>query len=159
MQVFVTINNFGTKKNAGVNAHKWLINVYVITYLFVIQVIANVNVINRVILVSIYLDYENCKCRKKLIYKLVEECTETNDEVKLAKTTLAENESKHKCSSCTLHIVLFSIAFTINIGIGTYFVYYKYINRIKKLILKKVLLIKQHFLIELINRKYQRNKH
>ena len=23
-----------------------------------------------------YLDYENCKCRKKLVDKLVEECTE-----------------------------------------------------------------------------------
>ena len=29
----------------------------------------------------------------------------------------------HKCSSCTLYIVLFSILFTINVGIGTYFVY------------------------------------
>ena len=26
---------------------------------------------------SEYLDYENCKCRKKLVYKLIEECTET----------------------------------------------------------------------------------
>ena len=24
-----------------------------------------------------YLDYENCKCRKKIVDKLVEECTET----------------------------------------------------------------------------------
>ena len=31
-----------------------------------------------------YLDYENCKCRKKLIDKLVEECTENVEEVKLA---------------------------------------------------------------------------
>ena len=41
-----------------------------------------------------YLDYENCKCRKKLVDKLVEECTETNNEVKLAKITPAENENK-----------------------------------------------------------------
>ena len=27
-----------------------------------------------------------------------------------------------------MHIVLFSIFFTINVGIGTYFVYYKYAN-------------------------------
>ena len=67
-------------------------------------------------------------CRKKLVDKPVEECTETNNEVKLAKITLAENENKHKPSSCTLYIVLFSIVFTINLGIGTYFVYYKYIN-------------------------------
>ena len=31
-----------------------------------------------------YLDYEICKCRKKLGDKLVEECTETNNEIKLA---------------------------------------------------------------------------
>ena len=74
-----------------------------------------------------YLDYKNYKCRKKLFDKLVEKCTKTNDEVKLAKLTLAENENKqkNKSCSCTLCIVLFSIIFTINVGIGTYFVYYK----------------------------------
>ena len=40
-----------------------------------------------------YLDYENCKCRKKLVDKLVEECTENVEEVKLAKITLAKNEA------------------------------------------------------------------
>ena len=69
---------------------------------------------------------------KKLVDKLVEECTETNNEVKLAKITLAENENKYKCSSCTLYIVLFWILFTINVGIGTYFVCYKYINHNKE---------------------------
>ena len=69
-----------------------------------------------------YLDYKNCKCRKKLVDKLVEECTETNNEAKLTKITLAQNENKHKSSSCTLYTVLFSIIFTINIGIGIYFV-------------------------------------
>ena len=63
---------------------------------------------------------------------MVEECTETNNEAKLAKITLAENENKHKRSSCTLYIVLFSMVFTINVGIGTYFVYYKYMNRNKE---------------------------
>ena len=42
---------------------------------------------------------------KKLVDKLVEECIETNNEVKLAKITLAENKNKYKCSSCTLYIV------------------------------------------------------
>ena len=68
------------------------------------------------------------KCRKKLVDKLFEECTETNNEVKLAKITLCENENKHKRSSCKLYIVSFSMVFTINVGIGTYFVYYKYMN-------------------------------
>ena len=31
-----------------------------------------------------YLDYENCKCRQKLVDELVEECTETVKVVKLA---------------------------------------------------------------------------
>ena len=40
-----------------------------------------------------YLDYENCKCRKKLVDKLVEECTENIDEVKIAGMTLFEHEN------------------------------------------------------------------
>ena len=31
--------------------------------------------------VSDYLDYENCKCRRKLVDKFVQECTETVEEV------------------------------------------------------------------------------
>ena len=56
-----------------------------------------------------YLDYKNCKCRKKLVDKLVDECTETVKEVKLAKITLAKNENSCKCSSCTVYTVLFWI--------------------------------------------------
>ena len=46
-----------------------------------------------------YLDYENCKCRKRLVDKLIEECSENIDEVKIARITLAghENEYKNKC--------------------------------------------------------------
>ena len=57
-----------------------------------------------------YLDYENWKCRKKLFYKLIEECTESIDEVEIA----GENEHKNKFSS---------IFFTISIGTTIYFVY------------------------------------
>ena len=53
-----------------------------------------------------YLDYENCKYRKKLVDKLVDECTETVEEVKLAYITLVEIENSYKCSSCTVYIVL-----------------------------------------------------
>ena len=44
--------------------------------------------------------------------KLVDECTETVEEVPLAKITLAENENSSKCSSCTVYTVLFWIFFT-----------------------------------------------
>ena len=72
-----------------------------------------------------YLYYENCKCRKRLVYKLVDECTETAEEVKLAKITLSENENGYKCSSCTVYIALFWIFFIINVGaIGAYFDYF-----------------------------------
>ena len=72
-----------------------------------------------------YLDYENCKCRKELVDKLVDECTETVEEVKIAKITLAEKESSYKCSSCTVYFLLFWIFFTINFGgISAYFVYF-----------------------------------
>ena len=70
---------------------------------------------------------ENCKCRKKLVHELVDECTETIEEVKLAKITLAENKNNYKYSSCTVYILLFWIFFTINVGgIGAYFVYYNW---------------------------------
>ena len=75
-----------------------------------------------------YLDYKNCKCRKSLVNKLVEEHNETIDEVKLTKIILAEHKSSYKCNSCILYIVLFSIFFTTNVGIGASFVYYKYVN-------------------------------
>ena len=73
-----------------------------------------------------YLDYENCKCRKKLVDKLIDECTETIEEVKLAKITLAKNENENKYSSCTVYIVLMIVVFTIFTGITIYFVYYNW---------------------------------
>ena len=65
---------------------------------------------------------------KKLVDKLVEECTEKDEKVKLAKITSAEDKDKHKCSS---------ILSTVNVGIGTYFVYYKYMNHVKKTAVKE----------------------
>ena len=49
-----------------------------------------------------YLDSENCKCRKKLVDKLVEEYTEDIEETRLVEKTPAKSKNKHKCSSCTL---------------------------------------------------------
>ena len=63
---------------------------------------------------------------KKLVAKLIEECTETVEEVKLANITLAENESWNKYSSCTVYIVLMIVVFIIFTGITIYFVYYNW---------------------------------
>ena len=60
------------------------------------------------------LDYENCKCRKRLVVKLLDDCDENIDEVKI----LDKNEDK--CSSCILYIALFSVFFTVNVGIVVY---------------------------------------
>ena len=51
------------------------------------------------------LNYENCKCRKKLADKLVEECTETLEKTKLAKIAL--NEDKIQFLH-TVHRVIFN---------------------------------------------------
>ena len=41
-----------------------------------------------------YLDYESCKCRKRLVDKLVEECTENIDEAKLAEIALFKHRNE-----------------------------------------------------------------
>ena len=77
-----------------------------------------------------YLDYENCKYRKRLVDKLTEECTENIDETKLARVALVEH--LNECvRSYTVCIVLAVIVLTVSIGIGAYFTY-KYINRNKE---------------------------
>ena len=77
-----------------------------------------------------YLDYENCKYRKRLVDILVEECNENIDEAKL--TEIALFEHKNKCACYHAFIVLSVIVLTICIGVSTYFVYYKYMNRNKE---------------------------
>ena len=68
-----------------------------------------------------YLDYVNCKCRKRLVDKLIEECTENVDEVKIAGMALFERGNECK-SLWTIYVVLIAIDFAISIGIGTYFI-------------------------------------
>ena len=90
-----------------------------------------------------YLDYENCKCRKKLVERLIEECTENVGETRLVKKTTAKNENKHKYSSCTVYIVLFLIILTINVGIGTSLFTMNIWIVIKKMFLNMIRPIKQ----------------
>ena len=40
-----------------------------------------------------YLDHENCKCRKNLTEKLIDECTETIEQTELVNITFTENEN------------------------------------------------------------------
>ena len=63
-----------------------------------------------------YLDYENCNCRKKLLEKLVEEYTETVEEVKIAEN---ENENKHKSvlAHCTLCYFQYFLQLTLELAL------------------------------------------
>ena len=77
--------------------------------------------------------------------------------MKLAKITSAENENKHKCSSCTLYIVLFSMLFTIKVGICSYFLCFYWYLKKDLFVLSLVPALKQQF-NELINGKSQTNR-
>ena len=96
---------------------------YGIKDLFGVLVIVSVNVIN----LTEYRDYKNCRCNKMLVNKLVEKCTENIEETRLVKinsTKCNSVENKCKHNSCTLYIMLFSVLFTIDIGIGMCFLYF-----------------------------------
>ena len=57
--------------------------------------------------------HKNCKCKKRLVDKLAEECTEKIEETRLVKI----NPTECKRNSCILYIVLFPTHFTVNIAI------------------------------------------
>ena len=63
---------------------------------------------------------------KKLTDKLIDESTETIEEMKLFSITFTENENNHKHNSCKVYIVLMIITFTIFTGITVYLVYYNW---------------------------------
>ena len=58
--------------------------------------------------------------KKKLADKLIDECTEITEEIKLAEITPFENKN----NSCKVYITLMIVAFTIFIGITVYLICY-----------------------------------
>ena len=75
-----------------------------------------------------YLDYKNCKCRKKLADKLVEEYIENIDGTKMLHNetldVISLNDYKTVRNSCTIYIVLFAVFFITRIGIRGVFIYF-----------------------------------
>ena len=64
---------------------------------------------------------------KNLVAPIIDECTETTEEVKLANITFTENENRYyKCGSCKVYIVFMIVVSTIFTGITIYFVYYNW---------------------------------
>ena len=85
-----------------------------------------------------YRDYKNCRCKKRIIDKLVEECSENIDENKMLYnemqfivlySALPLNVHKKVCNSCTLYIVLFIIFLIANISICCIFIYFHWYLR------------------------------
>ena len=68
-----------------------------------------------------YLDYKNRKCRKKIVDKLVEECSEN---INGNEMIYNENLNANVCNYCTIYIVLFVIFLIISISISTVFIYF-----------------------------------
>ena len=68
-----------------------------------------------------YLDYKNCKCRRKLLDPLVDESTET-----IEVNIICTEKSYYQCNSCKAYIVFIVVVLIIVIGIIIYFVYYNW---------------------------------
>ena len=58
-----------------------------------------------------HLDYENCKCKKRLVDKMVEECKEKIDEAKLAEIALPVLILPINTSSVIKKMFLYTITF------------------------------------------------
>ena len=75
-----------------------------------------------------YLDYKNCKRRKRIIDKLVEECTENINENEtldiIPLSTIPLNVYKKVCNSSMVYIVLFVIFLVTRICICSVFIYF-----------------------------------
>ena len=79
-----------------------------------------------------YLDYKNCKCRNKLVNKLVEECIKNIDESEILYNETLDanllnavllNDYKKVCDSCTRYIV-FAVFFITRICMSSVFIYF-----------------------------------
>ena len=78
-----------------------------------------------------YLDYKNCKCRKKILDKLVEKCSENIDgnEILYNETLDIISPSDNKTSdSFIIYIILFSVFLIINISMAIYVYFSLYLK-------------------------------
>ena len=84
-----------------------------------------------------YLEYENCKCRKRLVDKLVEEYNGNIDEAKLAGVALFEHGNECECSyTICILLVVIALGSVLILLINTSIV-------IKKMALSMIIPIKQ----------------
>ena len=85
-----------------------------------------------------FLDYKNCKCRKKKFDKLLDECSENIDGNKMLfnetlntilLNSISLNDYKKVFGSCTLYIVLFAVFLVTSIVISTVFTYFGWYSK------------------------------
>ena len=70
-----------------------------------------------------YLDYANCKHSKRLIDKLVEECSEDINGNEMI-YNVGLNNHERVCKDCTIFIVLLIITFIIIMGTASVCIYF-----------------------------------
>ena len=78
-----------------------------------------------------YLNYKNCNCRKLIIDKLVEECSENIDENEMLYNETLDiiSSTDNKTSdSCIVYIVLFSVILIISISMAIYVYFFLYLK-------------------------------
>ena len=79
-----------------------------------------------------YLDYKNCKYRKKIIDKLIEEPSENVDENKMLYNDILDiislRDNNKTSDSCIVYIVLFSVFLMINISMAIYVYFFIYLK-------------------------------
>ena len=97
----------------------------VIKNLFGILEILSVNVCDKSCDVGEYSEYKNCKCRNRLVDKLVERFIENIDGNKMLHNEISDIcVYKKVCDSCTIYMVLFAIFFMTSICISSVFIYF-----------------------------------
>ena len=109
-----------------------------------------------------YLDYKNCKCRKRLIYKLIEECSEN-----ISGNKMLHNETlnvisldvyQKVCNSCTIYIVLCAVFFIASRCISSVFIYFHWcLKDLRKVFVLSLMLVLKQQVIKHINGKYRTN--
>ena len=80
-----------------------------------------------------YLDYNNCKYRRKIVVSLVEECSRNIDENEMIYNetldTIRLNYYKKVCGSCAIYIVLFVVFLVTSLVISSAFIYFYWYSK------------------------------
>ena len=124
MQVFAVVNNAGIKTNVDVNVKNWL-NISTCDARFIWNLSNWECKFDKSCDVGEYLDYKNCKCRKKFADKLVEKCIKNVDRNEMIYNTTL-NDYEKVCNSCAICIVLFVISFLVINGFNSIFTYFNW---------------------------------